>query len=34
MKEDGQQLIRMYWLDAFEDPVKHSGSLVFFLSFA
>ncbi|EYC39595.1 hypothetical protein Y032_0650g1135 [Ancylostoma ceylanicum] len=30
VKEDGQQMIRMYWLDAFEDPVKHSGTVYLF----
>ncbi|PIO55902.1 hypothetical protein TELCIR_22707, partial [Teladorsagia circumcincta] len=30
VKEDGQQMIRMYWLDAYEDPVKHSGTVYLF----
>ncbi|KAK6731230.1 hypothetical protein RB195_007596 [Necator americanus] len=30
VKEDGQQMIRMYWLDAFEDPVKRSGTVYLF----
>ncbi|WKX92015.1 hypothetical protein Q1695_010220 [Nippostrongylus brasiliensis] len=30
VKENGQQVIRMYWLDAYEDPVKHSGTVYMF----
>ncbi|VDM56386.1 unnamed protein product [Angiostrongylus costaricensis] len=30
MKDGGKQMIRMYWLDAFEDPVKHSGTVYLF----
>ncbi|XGW24552.1 hypothetical protein V3C99_006184 [Haemonchus contortus] len=30
VKEAGQQLIRMFWLDAYEDPVKHSGTVYLF----
>lgn len=30
VKEDGRQMIRIYWLDAYEDPVKHSGGKGFF----
>ncbi|KAJ1366357.1 hypothetical protein KIN20_026997 [Parelaphostrongylus tenuis] len=30
VKDNGIQMIRMYWLDAFEDPVKHSGTVYLF----
>lgn len=30
VKEDGRQMIRIYWLDAYEDPVKHSGTVYLF----
>ncbi|KAE9418198.1 hypothetical protein Angca_008996, partial [Angiostrongylus cantonensis] len=30
VNDGGKQMIRMYWLDAFEDPVKHSGTVYLF----
>ncbi|KJH48178.1 DNA polymerase, partial [Dictyocaulus viviparus] len=30
VKEEGKQMVRMYWLDAYEDPVKHSGIVYLF----
>ena len=27
--EDGEQVLRMYWLDAYEDPYKQPGMVAF-----
>lgn len=30
IKENEQQMIRMYWLDAYEDNIKHPGTIYLF----
>ena len=30
VKENDQQMIRMYWLDAYEDNIKHAGTIYLF----